>query len=126
MLSQVEAVEQMLKIESSEQINNTLTNEELKTAGEMFLYLTMCPNTIKPWIVFYKELFQSQAADQIILTLNRLMQGPRTQTNEHFKELAEILLKRILSILRGSRAEDTASNTGARPTQSFILKHCHC
>ena len=75
MMSQVKAVEQKLQIESSDQINDILTNEELKTAAEMFLYLTMCPNDVKPWIVFYKDLFLTQSPDQIILTLNRLING---------------------------------------------------
>ena len=59
MLPQVEAVEQKLQIVSSEQINDNLTNKELKTAGEIFLYLNSCPKTIEPWIVFYKTLFQN-------------------------------------------------------------------
>ena len=128
-LDQVKAVEQMLQIEPSEQINDTLTREELRTAGEMFLYLNMCPDEIKPWIVFYKDLFQTQSPDQIILTLNRLMKGPRTQTNEHFKELAEMLLKRIFSFLTRGKAENTTSNTKAIPLQSSLaglcIKHNH-
>ena len=47
MLSLMKEVEQILQIESSEQINETLTNEELRPAAEMFLYLIMCPNTIR-------------------------------------------------------------------------------
>ena len=35
MLSRVKAVEQMLQIEPSRKINETLTNEELKIAAEM-------------------------------------------------------------------------------------------
>ena len=123
-LDQVKAVEQMLQIESSEQINDTLTREELRTAGEMFLYLNMCPDEIKPWIVFYKDLFQTQSPDQIILTLNRLMKGSRTQTNEHFKELAEMLLKRILSFLPRGKAENTTSNTEAILSQSSLAGLC--
>ena len=80
-LSIVKAVEQMLQINSSEQINDTLTNEDLRTAGEMFLYLIMCPDTIKPWIVFYKDLFQTKSPDQIILTLNRFMRGTKTYSS---------------------------------------------
>ena len=125
-LYQVKAVEQMLQIESSEQINDTLTREELRTAGEMFLYLNLCPDKMKPWIVFYKDLFQTQSPDQIILTLNRLMKGSRTQTNEHFEELAEMLLKRILSFLHRGKAENTTSNTEAIPSQSGLcIKHNH-
>ena len=44
-LSRVKAVEQVLKIESSENLNDNLTNAELQTAAEMFLYLNMCPDT---------------------------------------------------------------------------------
>ena len=105
-LSQVKAVEKKLHIKSSEKIDETLTNEELQTAGEMFIYLTMCPYT-KPWIVFYKDLFLAQSPDQIILTLNRVMKGSVTATqtgltgllsqptNKYIQKLAEILLKRI-------------------------------
>ena len=116
-LSQVKAVEQILQIESSEQINDTLTKEELKTAGEMFLYLTMCPDTIKPWLLFYKDLLLTQSPVQIILTLNRVMKKPRTQanTNKYFKKLSEILFKRIIS-----KVENTALNTEARPPQTLL------
>ena len=118
-LSRVKAVERILHIESSEQINDTLTNEELKTAGEMFLYLIMCPDTIKPWIVFYKDLFQTQSPNQIILSLNRVMKGPRTPTNEFFKSLAGTLFKRILNRLPGREAEITASIADSKAPQKF-------
>ena len=109
-LDQVKAVEQMLQIESSEQIYDTLTREDLRTAGEMFLYLNLCPDEIKPWIVFYKVLFKTQSPHRIILTLNRVMKGPRTQTNDRFKNMTEILLKRILNFLPGRKAVNTAIN----------------
>ena len=119
MLSQVKAVEQMLQLESSDHINDTLTNKELKTAAEMFFYLIMCPNTIKPWILFYKDLFQTQSPYQIILSLNRVMKGPRTPTNEFFKTLARTLFKRILNRLPGREAEITASIADTKAPQKF-------
>ena len=121
MLSQVKAVEQELQIESSAKINETYTNEELKMAGEMFLYLTMCPESIKPWLVFYKDLFQTQSPDQIILTLNRIMKGSVTATpnNEYFKQSVEMLLKRILSILPGRKTDNTESNIARRKPQKL-------
>ena len=112
--SQVKAVEQMLHIESSEQINDTLTNGELKTAGENFMYLNMCQHLVKPWLLFYKELFQTQSPGQIILTLNRVMKGQRPQTNEYFIKIVEKLLERILSMLPGRDANNTVSSTEAR------------
>ena len=117
-LSQVKAVEKMLEIESSAQIIDTnVTNEILKTAGDMFLYLIMCPDDIKAWLLFYKDLLQTQSPDQILLTINRLMKGQRTLTNQNFQNIAGIVLKRILSKLLGKEDENTTSNT--EPSQEF-------
>ena len=70
MLSQVKAMEQNLQIKSSEQINDTLTKEELKTAAKMFPYLNSCPTS---WLSFYKDLFQTQSATNIVLTIYRIL-----------------------------------------------------
>ena len=94
-LLQVKKVEEKLQQESSDQIMKNFTSEDLKTAAEMFIYLNMCPGTTKPWIGFYKYLFRTQSPDQIVLTLNRLVKGLKTPQNQYYKELAEILFKRI-------------------------------
>ena len=129
-LSHVKAVEQMLQIESYDQINETLKNEELQTAGEMFPYLIMCPDTIKPWIVFYKDLFQTQSPDKIILSLNRLMKGSRTQTNEFFKRSAEIFLYKILpeaqyTTLNGDAEAIKLQKFEGNSIQAFTSHVCH-
>ena len=100
-LSQVKVVEQMLQIDSSEHINDTLTNEELKTASKMFLYLNTCPNNpwFKSWSSFYKDLFLTQPADKIILTLNRMMKTAETSQDMDGKLRTEKLLKRTLSLM---------------------------
>ena len=102
MLSQVKAVEQKLQIESSEHINYTLKTEELKTAGELFLYLNNCPKQFSIWLtswrLFYEDLFLTQPADQIILTLNRMMKTKIPQDKD-VKVRAEKLLKKSTSLL---------------------------
>ena len=94
-MSQVKAVEQMLHFESSEQINATFTKEDLQTAAELFLYLDMCPDTMKPWILFYKDTFLNQSPDQIILSLNRLIKGKSTAQTQHFAKIAGTLFRSI-------------------------------
>ena len=101
MLSQVKAVEQILQIESSDQIYDTMTNEELKTAAKMFLYLSTCPKHdkewFKSWYSFYKDLFLTKSADKIILTLNRMI---KTETHDKDGKLrTEKLLKRTSSLM---------------------------
>ena len=93
----------------------------------MFLYLITCPTvTIKPWIVFYKDLFQTQSPSQIILSLNRVMKGPRTPTNEFFKTLAGILFKKIVNKLPGREAEITASIADTKAPRKFKGTMHHC
>ena len=102
-LPQVKAVEQKLKIESSELINETWTNanEKLQTAGEMFLLLNSCPDfRFKSWSSFYNDLFLTQSADQIILTLNRMMKTDTSHAHDKDGKLrAEKLMKRASRVM---------------------------
>ena len=133
MLSQVKAVEQKLQIESSEQPDESLTIEELKTAAEMFLYLNTCPDSwFKSWYSFYKDLFLTQSADQIILTLNRIL---KTETLQDWdgKRIAIKLFQRAASLLslqfeefgsllRGKYFEDISS-TDFKIPKGAIFHH---
>ena len=92
--NKVEALEQLLKIEPSELLMKNMTPEVLKTAAEMFLYLYSCPEKLKPWFLFYNDLFQSHSAHQIILTLNRMMKGTLTPHNIFFKKMSKDLFKK--------------------------------
>ena len=119
-LSRVKAVEQILKIESSENLNDNLTNAELQTAAEMLLYLNMCPDTIKPWLLFYKDLFQTQSPDLIILTLNRLVKT--SSKTEHFGKIAETLYQRMKR-LSEKTAENAVSKIGKSEGEYLIINH---
>ena len=47
-----------------------ISNTTLNTAGEMFLYINFCPDSLKPWLLFYEDLFEKHLATNILLTLN--------------------------------------------------------
>ena len=96
-MTQVKAVEQELQLESSDQVIETMTNEELQSAAEMFIYLIMCPEAIVPWFTYYKDLFLTKSVDQIILSLNRIMKTKSTQNMD--AKVAENLLKRISNLM---------------------------
>ena len=99
MTSQVAALEEQLKVNSSELRLENMTNKDLKAAAEMFIYLNSCPGVIpnankvfvdegvknddstekninelwfKSWYFFYKDLIENNSPSQIILTFNRL------------------------------------------------------
>ena len=68
----VQSVERRLKLTSDTTIHRNMTMMLLEKAAEVFLYMNTCPDTVKPWIKFYTDLFQNQPIDTILLTLNRL------------------------------------------------------
>ena len=106
-MSRVKAVEEKLQVESSDQIIEHFTHDQLTNAADLFIYLVMCPDTIKPWIGLYKDLFQTQSPDQILLTLNRIMKGTKTPKDLYLNNLAENLFVKLknmfppLQILEG-------------------------
>ena len=55
-LSNVEAVEKMLNVTSSDLIFDNMTSETLKTAAEMFMYLNSCSFDLIPLVKFFKDL----------------------------------------------------------------------
>ena len=99
---QVLAVEQQLQINSSDQIIESLTKEELNSAAEMFIYLNTCPDSyFKSWSTFYKDLFLTQPADQITLTLNRMLKTKslHSKASKDGNLRAEKFLKRTSELL---------------------------
>ena len=98
--SQVEAVEQMLEVESSELRFENMTEENLENAAKMFIHLAMCigihsKEWFKSWDLFYKDLFHEKTPPyQIILTLNRMVKLRNVKENAG-KLRAKKLFKRI-------------------------------
>ena len=98
-LSNFKTVEKHLEIESSEIIFENMTNANLQNAAEMFLYLNSCPNVLKPWILFYTDLFTNYSPDKIVLTLNRILKIHDTASNKNFKNVTRNLFQRIEYVL---------------------------
>ena len=95
MLSQVTKVEEKLEIESTEYPIKSLSAEHLKSAAEMFIYLTTCPATLKPWFVFFRELIQTKSPTQIILALNRVISVSTIPKNDFFKNVSKIIFNQM-------------------------------
>ena len=93
--SEIENIEQHLKMNSSEDINDNITDSSLKTAAEMFLFLNSCPNDFKSWFLFYEDIFQNDPLEVIVLKLNRILKGKSNQQNERLKVIAKKLFKSI-------------------------------
>ena len=106
-MKQVSAIENDLKIESTDVIFANISKASLKAAAELFIYLNPiyakaneCSfnafNTwFDVWLPFYNDLFKTQSADKIILTLNRLTKT----TTQPSKIVAEDIFMRTATIL---------------------------
>ena len=58
-------------------INMNITEKDIMHSAEMFIYLNFCPESVKPWILFYNDLFKNEPPNKIILTLNRILKGKK-------------------------------------------------
>ena len=76
-------MENELKIESTDIIFANISKATLRAAANIFIYIYpitgyLCPfyafnDWFSVWSPFYTDLFKTQPADKIILTLNRII-----------------------------------------------------
>ena len=103
-VSHVKAVENLLNINESTEIFRDITDESLKVAGEMFLYLNSCPYESYPfefefWFKFYDDLFKNKSPEVIVLTISRMLKGKGNHSNKRLKTTANQLFTRLISLL---------------------------
>ena len=123
-IKMVEKVEQKLKINSSDKIYKNFTAQELEVPAMMYLYLNTCPGIYRPWFAFYKNLFETQSPNKIILTLNRLMKGTITPQNKFLKGLAQNIFRRLASLLslRYEEIQSMSQSQGMTKNESLTAK----
>lgn len=90
----INTVEEKLNISSSKIIFPNWTNAELKSVADMFLYLNSCSDQLKPWFLFYTDLFRKKSAEQIILILNRILKVHESPKSKDFKNIGMKLFER--------------------------------
>ena len=74
-----------------EYFNGNLTNSNLKTPSEMFIYLVKCSDSLNPWFKFYESIFQNQSSDQMVLTINKVLKRTKVDHEDLFNIAAKIL-----------------------------------
>ena len=93
-------VEKLLNISKKDKcrINdrlNKMTRPILNFASDLFFNLMVCSDSLKPWFLFYKDLFQNQSPQKIVLTLNRILKGNKTHWNKKLKDIAQKIFKEV-------------------------------
>ena len=93
------AFEEEIQINSTRVISENMTDNQLKEAAQMFIYLNFCPDSLNPWFLFYKELFENKSPNVIALTLNRILKGNISDETDDLKKIAKTLLNELTSLL---------------------------
>ena len=96
-MSDLEAVERDLQVQSNEYIYHNITEVNLREGAELFLYLYPCSDKLNPWIIFYSNLFEYQPTNHILLTINRILKSSNAHQKEELKTIAKKLLLKIHS-----------------------------
>ena len=91
----VNEVERRLKVISSDMFFKNVTESKLQSAAKMFIYLTTCSQSVKSWFFFYEDLFTQHSPAEIIVTLNRVLKGEKTQKNMDRKTIATKIFSRL-------------------------------
>ena len=81
--------------DSPESILENMDNTTLKHAADMFIYLNSCPQSIKSWILLYKDLIMWKTRDVLVLILNRILKAESIGQNDEFKEIAKSILEKV-------------------------------
>ena len=97
--SNIDAVEELLKTNFTEEINKNISIDDLKTAADMFFYLNSRSYLLREWFSFYSDLFNKKSAYQIILTLNRILKVDNTSRNKELKTIAAQLFQKTTDLL---------------------------
>lgn len=115
----IDAIEEELNISSSKIIFPNWTNAELKSVADMFLYLNSCSDQLKPWFLFYTDLFTKKSAEEIILTLNRILKGNESPKNKDFKNIGMKLFERSYDLFSLKHKEIKMMIKGRRNSTWF-------
>jgi len=70
------------------------TKNQLDVAGEMYIYLNMCPKFMDDWIQLYANIIQNFSPDYIVQALNRIIITGRMKRDATIEDIArKILIK---------------------------------
>ena len=87
------------KYKCSEKSFESMSDEKLKSASEMFIYLVSCCELSRPWFLFYEDLFKYQPPKQIILTINRLLKSSKLLNEKNVENIATQLWIKIVKTI---------------------------
>ena len=97
-----------------------MTRPILNFASDLFFNLMVCSDYLKPWFLFYTDLFQNQSPQKIVLTLNRILKGNKTYRNKKLKDIAQKIFEEVSYSLSLTNAEIDKNNNFLSTGRHYI------
>ena len=121
--SHIQAVENRLHISASKFRYQNMTYQCLENAAKIFIYLNTCPlKDFKSWFLFYKDLFYFKTPDDILLTLNRIINVKSHSQNRFWKVIAHKLFERTRTLMNYRKLVSIHNNGKKAGLYKFTLK----
>ena len=79
-------------------LSDNITSYQYEAAGEMFIYLMLCPKFMLDWKTFYIDLIHHASPDVILQTLNRILiigRRMKSRKDEINVEISKKIIKKI-------------------------------
>ena len=89
----IENIAKELKETLTDNIIDNIEEETFETAGEMFLFLNLCPKLMNEWIIFYVNLFQNSDPDVMAQALNRILKIEKEKKDQLNLKIAQNIFK---------------------------------
>ena len=89
----MENIAKELKETLTDNIIDNIEEETFETAGEMFLFLNLCPKMMNEWIIFYVNLFQNSDPDVMAQALNRILKIENEKKDQLNLKIAQNIFK---------------------------------
>ena len=117
----MELIEKELGLNTTDDFNNKVSNETLEIAGEMFIYLNLCPKFMWRWINLYVDLLQNSPPDIIVQTLNRILYQAKKNNDKSVFNITKSLFIKITKNLSLDETYSKLTHKNQSKVNSFSI-----
>ena len=117
----IELIEKELDLNTTDDFNDKVSNETLEIAGEMFIYLNLCPKFMWRWINLYVDLLQNSPPDIIVQTLNRILYQAKKNNDKSVFNITKSLFIKITKKLSLDETYSKLTHKNQSKVNSFSI-----
>ena len=106
-------------------LDNYTINNISKFAVDLIIENLNDTEMSRAWTLFYQDLFEKNAPDQILLTLNRILKGRRTLINNDMENIAENIFQEFKSSILNANGRQNSRSSISLTSKKYINHPVH-